>query len=96
MLLIILLVVLTDITTAQNKNNGQYIIPAVIEEKWGFINEYGQWIVEPKFDYAYPCNDNSVAMAPFKLNGKWGYVDKNGKIVIEPKFGGVGDYFQMA
>ena len=84
LLLIIMLVVSTNISNAQNKNNGEYIIPAVVNEKWGFINEYGQWIVEPKFESIDDFKTNGLAL--IKQNNKYGVINTSGEIVVKPQY----------
>lgn len=55
----------------------------VAPRKWGYIDKTGAWIVEPKFDEAYPFSDN---MAKIQSDGKYGFIDTKGALVIEPKF----------
>ncbi|MBR6179100.1 MAG: WG repeat-containing protein [Bacteroidales bacterium] len=79
-----MLLVSTNISNAQNKNNGEYIIPAVVNEKWGFINEYGQWIVEPKFESIDDFKTNGLAR--IKQNNKYGVINTSGEIVVKPQY----------
>jgi hypothetical protein len=52
--------------------------------KRGFINEEGNVVIEPAFEYALDFDENGLAFA--KINGKWGLIDKAGKFVVEAKF----------
>lgn len=66
------------------------------ESKWGYINDKGEIVIEPKF-WA-PVGDFSEGLAPvyesLPMGGfwstlpksKWGYIDKTGNIVIKPAF----------
>ncbi len=51
--------------------------------KCGFIDKYGQWVIEPRFSYAY---DFAESLAAVKEDDLWGYIDHQGNYVIEPKF----------
>lgn len=57
--------------------------------KWGFIDETGKVIVEPKYDFVWFFCEG---FAEVKVCGGWGFVDKTGKEVVKPKYKEVG-YF---
>jgi len=52
-------------------------------DKYGYKDEKGQVIIEPKYDLAYTLNEG---MAAVRLNEKYGYVDQNGREIIPPKY----------
>jgi hypothetical protein len=47
--------------------------------KWGFINNLGNWVINPKFDYV---NSFSEGFAPVRISNRWGYIDTLGNIKI--------------
>ena len=51
--------------------------------KWGFVDKYFQFVIEPKFDWA---EEFSEGRAVVKIAEKWGYIDKLGKVVIAAKY----------
>lgn len=51
--------------------------------KYGYKDEKGKVIVEPKFDLAYNFDEG---MAAFRINGKYGYLDEKGREVVPPKY----------
>ncbi|MEG0930186.1 WG repeat-containing protein, partial [Algoriella sp.] len=51
--------------------------------KLGFINKNGEWIIEPNYSNA---KDFSNGLAPVEKNGKWGYIDESGEIKIPTKY----------
>lgn len=52
-------------------------------DKYGYKDEKGKVIIQPKYDLAYPLSEG---MAAFRLNGKYGYVDQHGREVFPPKY----------
>lgn len=51
--------------------------------KWGFYDDQGNLIQEPKFDDLQHFYEG---LSLFKLNNKYGFIDKHGEIVIPAKF----------
>jgi len=56
---------------------------ASIEEKYGFINKVGEFVIEAKYD---EVQQFSEGLAVIKLKGKYGYIDLLGNIIVEPKY----------
>ncbi len=54
------------------------------DQKWGYINIKGDYVIPPQFDNATPFSDNGLAMV--LVDSHYGYVNKKGKMVIAPKF----------
>jgi hypothetical protein len=44
-----------------------------LPKKWGYIDEYGEWLAEPQFDYA-PSFGVWDDIVPVIKNGKWGFI----------------------
>lgn len=61
---------------------GDYVPTQDSSGKWGF-KQFGEWVVDPRFDSACDFNDG---LAPVFLNGKWGYIDKKGTCIIPYKY----------
>jgi len=55
--------------------------------KWGFKDESGRVVIEPKYDYVTVHSEGLARVAEHK-NGKdkWGFIDKSGRYAIEPKY----------
>lgn len=71
------------------KSNGEYVLSsAKLNGKYGIINENGEFVVEPRFDYAEWFSDNGLFEV--QINGKYGYIDESGNYVTKPKFGETG------
>ena len=54
------------------------------EEKYGYRDQAGEWIVEPQFDYADQFAANGLARV--QSDQKWGYIKPDGEYAIEPCF----------
>jgi hypothetical protein len=53
--------------------------------KCGFIDKFGKWAIEPKFDFD-EVQSFSDGLAAIEVNNKWGYIDKTGMVIIEPQY----------
>lgn len=58
-------------------------------DKVGFIDNSGKWVIEAKFE---KVRDFSSGLAAVRENDKWGFVDKTGNWVIKPQFDAVKDF----
>lgn len=52
-------------------------------EKYGFVDNQGNVVVDYTFDEAK--EQNQYGFAAVKLNGLWGSIDKTGKVVLQPQ-----------
>ena len=52
-------------------------------DKYGYKDEKGKVIVEPKYDLAYSFDEG---MAAFRIKGKYGYINEKGREVVPPKY----------
>jgi hypothetical protein len=61
------------------------IIPfySATNDRYGYKDEKGKVIIEPKYELAYTLDEG---MAAVRLNGKFGYVDQKGREIIPPKY----------
>ncbi|HMY31244.1 MAG TPA: WG repeat-containing protein, partial [Leptospiraceae bacterium] len=70
---------------------------AQMNDKWGIINQKGEFILKPQFDdvrefedgLAWVIDQCKEWVVGECERGKWGLVDKTGKILIPPKYDGV-------
>ncbi len=61
-----------------------------LEEKWGYMDNQANVIIEPQFDSVRGFADNGLAM--IEQNGKYGFINSNGKVVIPPQFDDAGNF----
>jgi outer membrane protein OmpA-like peptidoglycan-associated protein len=59
------------------------------ENKWGFVNKYGEIIIDLKYQDAKIFSEGLAAV---KLSGKWGFIDAIGKVVIPFRYKEVKDF----
>lgn len=73
----------------QSDDFSQGLAAVVIDNKIGFINSNGKFVIAPEFSAAGQFVDGLAPAVPSVTNCrvlKYGYIDTNGKFVIEPKF----------
>jgi len=80
----LLLVLTTVISTAQNKDKYEsYFFPHKEGNKWGFVNKYGHYRIEPIFQEVYPFFEG---LAVVKKKGKYGFINVTGNTIIDYKY----------
>lgn len=62
----------------------------LVNGKYGYINNKGQIVIQPKFDEALGFSNG---LACVEMSGKWGFIDNSGKFVISPRFLKANNYF---
>lgn len=60
--------------------------------KYGFKDEAGNIVIEPKYDNFEGIYFSSDGMAKVRFSGKWGFINQLGKEVITPKYDQVKDF----
>jgi len=70
---------------SQNEN----LIPYTCQEKWGYCNEQGDEVINPKYDLAqFFVDGKAVVMS----NNKFGMIDKNGIEILPCKYNEVKNF----
>ena len=52
-------------------------------DKIGFIDAKGNWVIQPKFDKVKAFVKN---LAPVQIDKKWGFINRKGEIVVDYKY----------
>lgn len=60
------------------------LAPVRIRDKWGYVNEHGSIVIEPRFDQAWNFSEEGIAVV--KSGNTWGRIDKAGNITVYPQF----------
>jgi hypothetical protein len=55
-----------------------------VGKKWGYINDKGAIVIEPKYDDAEVFSND--ALAPVKDDKNWGFINDSGKMVIPAQY----------
>jgi len=58
---------------------------------WGYIDQTGKVVVEPRFEAA---RDFFHGLAAVRSNGKWGYINEKGAFVIPARFDNARDFLE--
>ena len=56
------------------------------DDKYGWIDREGAYVINPQFEGAYPFNGKKLAPVIIGDSDKWGYIDEKGLIKINPQF----------
>lgn len=62
---------------------GDTLLPISYRNRWGFINQRGQVVIEPRFRHAGPFVEG---LAPARLDGTYGYIHPDGTFAIAPAY----------
>lgn len=65
-------------------------IPAGENDKWGYQEANGRWVLKPRFEEAEPFEDG---LAKAKSEGKWGIILPTGKWLHQPQFQSISPFF---
>ncbi|OPJ57069.1 WG repeat-containing protein [Alkalithermobacter paradoxus] len=60
--------------------------------KWGYINNSGDFIIEPQYEYAYDFGENNIAIV--KKNNLYGIIDTLGSYILQPKYNFIDKFHQ--
>ena len=62
-------------------------------EKWGFVNDKGEVVIEPQFDDVDTIISFKEGLCAVRIKRKWGYINRTGRMVIKKQFDKA-DYFR--
>src|SRR5262245_41962670 len=65
------------------------LFPVVQAGKWGYIDQTGAVVFQPRFGYAYNVSEG---LARVKIGQKSGFIDRTGKLVVGARFEGAGEF----
>ena len=67
------------------------LYPVQIAGQFGFVDEQGAAVIEPRFESARLFSEDLAAV---RFAGKWGYIGLDGKEKIDPRFEEAGDFHE--
>jgi hypothetical protein len=79
----------------QNLNLGEkYLHPASIRTingtKWGYIDDKGDFVIDPIFEYVMNFQANDLAVV--QLNSLQGIINKEGSFIVKPKYENINEF----
>ena len=83
----------SNLTSFQQKFENGPARAQHLDELWGFIDETGEWVIEPIFMKVGSFDKTGIAAASDET-GMWGFIDTSGQWVIEPIYYGVTDFYE--
>lgn len=75
-------------TISNIKDRGEKLYLALVSTanglKYGYINDKSNFVIKPKYDFAYDFQGNGLAIVQEK--NLYGIIDQSGKYVVQPKY----------
>jgi len=62
--------------------NGRELAAAKLNDKYGYINNVGQWVLSPIYDEAEQFDERGFAV--ISISDKWGIIDVTGTFIVNP------------
>lgn len=59
------------------------LAPAQENDRWGFIDMRGEWVVTPRYDGVLRGGSGRFGI---RENGRWGFIDVGGEVIIPPTY----------
>ena len=76
---------LNSCSSNSSKDRFSYsLVPVQSDEKWGYIDKQGKYVVNPQFKSAYLFTDGIAVVE--SSDGKFGYIGEDGKYIINPTY----------
>lgn len=83
--------ILSNLECEDTGKQSKDLIPLKFKNKWGYVNQFGTWVISPEFDFA----DNFYSdLARVVKNNKYGFIDKQGNVVIDFIFPYAGNFME--
>jgi hypothetical protein len=79
----------SDEVLCQSLSRKEYAVWVKKEGKYGYIDDQGNYFVEPLYDDARDFWE--YYYAPIKVYGKWGFIERTGQFAVPPIFSDIGE-----
>jgi hypothetical protein len=66
------------------------VVKTIDGNKWGYINDKGEFIIRPQYDYAEDFQDYGLAVVTIANNS--GVINTSGKYILEPVYETIGQF----
>lgn len=79
-----------------NPAMAQKLYPMRNFNKWGYVNESGRWIIQPKYEMALNFSDGlALVKDTYKGGEVWDFIDDKGQKVIQSEYFGYGVFLKI-
>jgi len=82
-LAIMMAIIVNSCTESPGSDLNTNLLPVKVGEKWGYVNQKGEYIINPQFDMASPFLEGRACVL---VNDKFGFIDEKGTYVVHPKY----------
>jgi hypothetical protein len=89
-LTVVLAIIVFVIVIFNHTDNSIELFPVKSGGKWGYVDQKGEFVVNPQFEMAYMFFEG-IALVKAN-NGNYGYIDERGDFVIEPIYKNAGHF----
>lgn len=72
------------LATSQQVYENNTLFSKKINQKWGFVNENGELVIQNEYELV--TDFNKYGYAGIKKDGKWGIINLKGEIICEPQY----------
>jgi hypothetical protein len=80
-----LILIMSACSNVGKKDKFSYnLVPVQSDEKWGYIDKGGKYVINPQFKFAYLFSDGLALVK--SQDDKYGYIGEDGKFIINPTF----------
>ncbi len=73
----------------RGSDENDVLIIKTTDDLYGFVNQKGDWIVQPQYEYMSRFEDG---IALVERNNKWGYINKLGQEILPIQYDGAHDF----
>ena len=76
--------------------SAQQLYPMRKFDKWGYINDKGNWIIKPQYQMALDFHDGLAMVKDTYQGGEvWDFINESGQKIIQSEYFGFGTFLKL-
>lgn len=76
--------------------SAQQLYPMRKFDKWGYINDKGNWVIKPQYQMALDFHDGLAMVKDTYQGGEvWDFINENGQKIIQSEYFGFGTFLKL-